>query len=104
VINSINKLRASSDSDKMMGEREGHILSIDIPVLLPRQAAKLSCYGCDPSWFCSPHDACFIHELCLCEGSSRWPPVKLVCSSWVSESREWLAAILSRWSSPPSSS
>jgi hypothetical protein len=64
-------------------------------MLLPRQAAKLSRCGCNPSWFCSPHDACFIHKLCLCEGSSRWPLVKLVRSFWVSESREWLAAILS---------
>jgi hypothetical protein len=45
-------------------------------MLLPRQAAKLSRCGCDPSWFCSPHDVCFIHESCLCEGSSKWPPVK----------------------------
>ena len=73
----------------------------ELEVLPPRQAAKLSHYGCDPSWFCSPHDVCFIHELCLCEGSSRWPPVKLVRSSWVSESCEWLAAILSHWQWPP---
>jgi hypothetical protein len=65
-------------------------------VLPPRQAAKLSRCECDPSWFCSPHDACFIHESCLCEGSSKWPPVKPVRSRWVSESREWLAALLSR--------
>jgi hypothetical protein len=73
-------------------------------MLPPRQAAKLSRCGCDPSWFCSPHDACFIHELCLCDGSSRWPLVKPVHSSWVSESREWLAAILScqQWPPPPS--
>jgi len=64
-------------------------------VLPPRQAAKLSRCECDPSWFCSPHDACFIHESCLCEGSSKWPPVKPVRSRWVSESREWLAALLS---------
>jgi len=103
VIDSINKLRASSDSDKTMEERERHILSTDISVLLSRQVAKLSRYGCNPSWFCSPHDTCFIHELCLCEGSSRWPPVKLVHSSWVSKSYEWLAAILSRWLLPTSS-
>jgi hypothetical protein len=73
-------------------------------VLPPRQAAKLSHCGCDPSWFCSPHDACFIHESCLYEGSSRWPPVKPVRSSWVSMSREWLADLLShRSSSLPSS-
>jgi hypothetical protein len=73
-------------------------------MLPPRQAAKLSRCGCDPSWFCSPHDACFIHKSCLCEGSSRWPPVKLVHSSWVSLSREWLADLLShRSSSLPSS-
>jgi hypothetical protein len=65
-------------------------------LLPPRQAAKLSPCGCDPSWFCSPHDACFIHESCLCEGSSKWPPVKPVRSAWVSESREWLASMLSR--------
>ena len=63
------------------------------PMLLPpKQVAKLSCCGCDPSWFCSPHDVCFIHESCLCNGSGKWPPVKPVQSSWVSESREWLAA------------
>jgi hypothetical protein len=73
-------------------------------VLPPRQAAKLSRCGCDPSWFCSPHDACFIHESCLCEGSSRWPPVKPVRSSWVSMSREWLADLLSHRSSPLPSS
>jgi hypothetical protein len=65
-------------------------------VLPPRQAAKLSCCGCDPSWFYSPHDMCFIHESCLCKGSSKWPPVKLVRSTWVSKSHEWLAVILSR--------
>jgi hypothetical protein len=31
VINGIDKLRASSNSDKMMGEREGCVLSTDIP-------------------------------------------------------------------------
>jgi hypothetical protein len=72
-------------------------------MLPPRQAAKLSRYGCDPSWFCSLHDTCFIHKLCLCEGSSRWPPVKPVRSSWVSMSREWLADLLSCQLSPPSS-
>jgi hypothetical protein len=66
-----------------------------VKLLLPRQAVKRSRCGCDPLWFCSPHDACFIHELCLCDGSGKWPPVKPVQSSWVSESREWLAAILS---------
>jgi hypothetical protein len=73
-------------------------------MLLPRQVAKLSRCGCDPFWFCSPHDACFIHKSCLCEGSSKWPPVKLVCSAWVSESRSWLAALLNCRScpSPPS--
>jgi hypothetical protein len=88
---------------------DGHIPALDQVVqlegeviLLPRQAAKLSRCGCDPSWFCSLYDTCFIHESCLCEGSSKWPPVKLVRSSWVSESREWLAAILSYRLSPPS--
>jgi hypothetical protein len=71
-------------------------LSSPLYMLPPRQAAKLSRCGCDPSWFCSPHDACFIHESCLCEGSSKWPPVKPVHSRWVSESREWLSALLSR--------
>jgi hypothetical protein len=90
---------------------DGRILALDQAVQLegevmlpPRQGAKLSRCGCDPSWFCSPHDACFIHKSCLCEGSSKWPPVKPVRSTWVSESCEWLAAILSRQSSPPSSS
>jgi hypothetical protein len=65
-------------------------------VLLPRQAGKRPRCECDPSWFCSPHNACFVHESCLCEGSSKWPPVKPVRSRWVSESREWLAGLLSR--------
>ena len=65
-------------------------------LLPPRQAAKRPRCECDPSWFCSLHDACFIHESCLCEGSSKWPLVKPVRSHWVSESREWLAALLSR--------
>jgi hypothetical protein len=85
--------------------QETHInQQITDQVLPPRQAAKLSRCGCNPSWFCSPHDACFIHESCLCEGSSKWPPVKPVQSCWVSESHEWLVDILSCWLLPPSSS
>jgi hypothetical protein len=70
-------------------------VSSSLALLPPRQVAKLSRCGCDPSWFCSPHDMCFIHESCLCEGSSRWPPVKPVRSPWVSMSHEWLAGLLS---------
>jgi len=71
-------------------------------VLPPEQAAKLSHCGCDISWFCSPHDACFIHESCLCEGSSHWPSVKLVHSDWVSFSCAWLADMICRPLLPPS--
>ena len=63
--------------------------------LLPsRQAAKLSYCGCNPSQFCSLHDTCFIYKSCLCEGSSWWPLVKPVHLAWVSESCEWLAALM----------
>jgi hypothetical protein len=42
VINGINKLRASGNSDKMMGEREGRILSTDIPASWPRSSINQS--------------------------------------------------------------
>ena len=53
-------------------------------MLLPGQVAKLSRCRCNPLWFYSPYDACFIHESCFCEGSSHWLLVKLVHSDWVS--------------------
>ena len=76
----------------------GQVAQLEGGVMLPpRQAAKLSCCRCNPSWFCSLHNACFIHKSCLYKGSSKWLLVKPVCSAWVSKSHEWLAAILSHW-------
>src|SRR6266853_720946 len=45
-----------------------------------------------------PHDACFIHDSCFCEGSGSFPPVKPQRPSWAKFSYDWyceLAASLS---------
>src|SRR6266851_3890589 len=71
-------------------------------VLLPQHADKLlydpdRC-SCDLEWRCIPHDACFIHDSCLCEGSGSFPPVKPQRPSWAQFSYDWyceLAASLS---------
>jgi len=47
---------------------------------LPGHADKLlalgGCYDCAFEWCCLPHNICFIHDSCLCNGSSSFPPVK----------------------------
>jgi hypothetical protein len=48
-------------------------------VLLPKQVAKLLGCGCSLEWFCDPYNMCFIYELCFCEGSGAFPPIKPVC-------------------------
>src|SRR6266853_4204421 len=37
----------------------------------------------------SPHDACFIHDSCFCEGSGSFPPVKPQRPSWAQFSYDW---------------
>ena len=47
---------------------------------LPGHADKLPASGgrcdCTFEWRCLPHDMCFIHDSCLCDGSGSYPPVK----------------------------
>jgi hypothetical protein len=46
----------------------------------PGHADKLPALGgrcnCAFEWRCLPHDMCFIHDSCLCNGSGSYPPVK----------------------------
>jgi hypothetical protein len=46
----------------------------------PGHADKLPALGrrcdCAFEWRCLPHDICFIHDSCLCDGSGSYPPVK----------------------------
>jgi len=50
---------------------------------------------CDLKWCCVPHDACFIHNSCFCEGSGSFPPVKPPCLSWSDFSYEWYCELAS---------
>ncbi len=68
----------------------------------PQQADELlydpDCCSCGLEWRCIPHDACFIHDSCLCKGSGSFPPCKPQCPSWAQYSYDWyceLAASLS---------
>jgi hypothetical protein len=65
-------------------------------LLPPRQAAKLPRCGCSLEWFCDPHNICFIHKSCFCEGSGAFPPVKPICSYWCRFSQDFLAELLSQ--------
>ena len=59
---------------------------------LPRHADKLpasgGCCNCTFEWHCLPHDMCFIHDSCLCDGSGSYPPVKPPCD-WLRYSCKW---------------
>ena len=66
----------------------------------PQHAEKLLYDGdhcmCGLKWRCIPHDACFIHDSCLCEGSGSFPPVKPTCLSWADFSYDWYCELVSR--------
>jgi hypothetical protein len=44
--------------------------------------------NCAFEWHCLPHDMCFIHDSCLCDGSSSYPPVKPP-HDWAWYSHNW---------------
>jgi len=77
--------------------------SMPSPRLSPPQHADELLYdpdrcSCGLEWRCIPHDACFIHDSCLCEGSGSFPPVKPQRPSWAQYLYDWyceLAASLS---------
>ena len=50
---------------------------------------------CDLEWHCVPHDACFIHDLCFCEGSGSFPPIKPPHPSWADFSYDWYCELAS---------
>ena len=50
---------------------------------------------CDLEWHCVPHNACFIHDLCFCEGSGSFPPVKPPHPSWSNFSYKWYCELAS---------
>jgi hypothetical protein len=58
--------------------------SIALSISPPRYVGELPQLDdhcdCAPKWHCDPHNACFIHDLCFCKGSSSWPPVKPIRS------------------------
>ena len=58
----------------------------------PGHADKLLALGgrcdCTFEWHCLPHDMCFIHDSCLCDGSSSYPPVKPP-RDWAQYSCDW---------------
>ena len=77
-------------------------LDVIANLLLPQHADELlydpDCCSCGLEWRCIPHDACFIHDSCLCKGSGSFPPCKPQCPSWAQYSYDWyceLAASLS---------
>ncbi len=79
------------------------LLSTWLPHMSPPQHADEllydpDCCSCGLEWRCIPHDACFIHDSCLCEGSGSFPPIKPQRPSWAQYSYDWyceLAASLS---------
>src|SRR6266851_6086099 len=82
------------------GQEEGCASAIFLlSVLLPKQADKLLAlegrYKCDLKRCCVPHDTCFIHNSCFCEGSSSFPPVKPPHLSWSDFSYDWYCELAS---------
>ena len=62
--------------------------------MLPPQHADELLYdldwcACGLEWRCISHDACFIHDSCLCKGSGSFPPVKPQRPSWAQFSYDW---------------
>ena len=63
-------------------------------VVLPPQHVEELLYNldrcsCDLEWCCVPHNACFIHDSCFCEGSGSFPPVKPQRPSWAQFLYDW---------------
>ena len=58
----------------------------------PGHADELPASGgrcdCAFEWRCLPHDMCFVHDSCLCDGSGSYPPVKPP-HDWARYSRDW---------------
>src|SRR6266853_1556100 len=81
---------------------------LTLHVLLPPQHADELLYdpdrcACGVKWRCVPHDACFIHDSCLCEGSGSFPPVKLQRPSWAQFSYDWYCEFAAQLSLYPHS-
>jgi hypothetical protein len=59
---------------------------------LPGHVDELPASGghcdCTFEWHCLPHDMCFIHNSCLCNGSGSYPPVKPP-RDWAWYSHDW---------------
>src|SRR5216683_95541 len=73
--------------------------ALEVALSLPQHVEKLL-YNedrctCDLKWHCVPHNACFIHDSCFCEGSGSFPPVKPLCPSWADFSYNWYCELAS---------
>src|SRR6266851_1246045 len=68
-------------------------------MLLPRQVAKLPSLRdrceCGLKWHCESHNTCFIHDSCFCKGSSSFPPIKPLHSSWSQFLYNWYVELVS---------
>ncbi len=76
-------------------------------VLPPQHVEELlydpNCCSCSLEWRCIPHDVCFIHDSCFCEGSGSFPPVKPQHPSWAQFSYDWYTELAARLSLHPHS-
>src|SRR5216683_7883322 len=106
----IFKSTIHSFCDSVLGRRmRGSYMNFHpFQVVSPPQHADELLYNpdwcaCGLEWHCIPHDACFIHDSCLCEGSGSFPPVKPQRPSWAQFSYDWYCELAARLSVHPHS-